>query len=186
MTDYILISSGVKMARCYSDEWEGIKYSAKTLGKLRVWGKSTYPYFVGDLVRVEVTLERIDNNARKFEDVFITEISPRDSEVRKDLSEKDFSSFNRLGDKKVIFVIEKRARASGEMQFYLGRGRIDEHKISKVLFSADIENDDQYILKFVFPFVSAIVGFFIAIVLPIVWKYVLIAWEWFWQYIKNA
>lgn len=174
------------MARCYSDEWEGIKYSAKTLGKLRVWGKSTYPYFVGDLVRVEVTLERLDDSARKFEEVFITEVAPRDSEVKKDISEKNFASLKKIGDKKVKFVIEKRARASGEMQFYFGRGRIDEHKISNVLFSADIENDDQYILKFVFPFVSAVIGFFVAIVLPIVWKYVLIAWEWFWQYIKNA
>ncbi len=169
------------MARCFSGEWEGIKYSTKTLGRLRVWDKSTYPYFVGDLVRVEVFLERVSDNARSFEEVFITEIAPRDSEIRNEFVENKFASFTKSGNKKVKLVIEKRARASGEMQFHLGRGRIDEHKISNVLFSADIENNDQYILKIVFP----IVTFFAGIVLPIIWKYVLIALNWLSEIIIN-
>lgn len=170
------------MARSFSGKWEGIEYSAKVIRHLHFGRRVIYPYFVGDVIKLKISLRRVNNEARKFDSIYIIESAPQQkSPIKYPFAKELFSSFS-MDDKRIDAIIEKNVPKAGEIQIYFVRGNLDEEKIVRVLFSGEIENNDQYILKFVFP----VFAFFVGVILPILWKYVLQLWGLFICFIEKG
>jgi len=174
------------MARFFKDEWEGIEYKAKPKGKIfRLGRKWVYPYFVGDTIKIAVELKRVRDDARHFHECRLLEIVPeREAPFTVDLTPNLVKRYKEAGflsyegnDREIKFVRPIKVRRAGEVQFFFGRGRVDERPITRLLFRGEVQNNDQHILKFMIPLFS----FFIGVFLPIFWDYI----RWVYDYVIN-